>query len=59
MQRSILIVDDEKDMLQLLKRSLAPDLDCRIETTSSANQALKVLSEKQFDLVLGCQGRTR
>jgi DNA-binding NtrC family response regulator len=52
MQRSILIVDDEKDMLQLLKRSLAPDLDCRIETTSSANQALKVLSEKQFDLVL-------
>ena len=52
MRRSILIVDDEKDMLQLLKRSLAPDLDCRIETTSSANQALKVLSEKQFDLVL-------
>jgi len=52
MQRSILIVDDEKDMLQLLKRSLAPDLDCRIETTSSANQALKALSERQFDLVL-------
>ncbi len=52
MQRSILIVDDEQDMLQLLKRSLAPDLDCRIETTPSANQALKLLSEKQFDLVL-------
>jgi CheY-like chemotaxis protein len=28
--RRILIVDDEPDMLQLLKRSLEPDLDCSV-----------------------------
>jgi len=30
MQAKVLIVDDEPDMLHLLKRSLEPDLDCRI-----------------------------
>ena len=52
MPRNILIVDDESDMLQLLKRSLEPDLDCRIETAESAQQALARLSRDQFDLVL-------
>jgi DNA-binding NtrC family response regulator len=52
MDRSILIVDDERDMLQLLKRILEPDLKCRAETASSGEQALKVLTEQSFDLVL-------
>jgi DNA-binding NtrC family response regulator len=52
MKRDILIVDDEKDMLQLLKRSLAPDLNCRIETASSGREALKAISQSPFDLVL-------
>jgi len=52
MQRSILIVDDELDLLQLLRRSLGPDLNCRIETASSGKQALEILSHRQFDLVL-------
>ena len=52
MQRNILIVDDESDMLQLLKRSLEPDLGCRIETAESAQQALQELSRNPFDLVL-------
>ena len=52
MQRDILIVDDEQDMLQLLKRSLAPDLNCRIETASSGKEALKAISRSPFDLVL-------
>ena len=52
MQRQILIVDDERDMLQLLKRSLAPDLDCRIMTASSGTEALQSLSRNRFDLVL-------
>ena len=52
MQRNILIVDDEQDMLQLLKRSLAPDLNCRIETASSGKEALQAISRDPFDLVL-------
>ena len=52
MHRDILIVDDEQDMLQLLKRSLTPDLDCRIETASSGKEALRAISHHPFDLVL-------
>jgi DNA-binding NtrC family response regulator len=52
MKRSILIVDDEQDMLDLLKRSLEPDLDCRVTTATSGEEALKRLSTGAFDLVL-------
>jgi DNA-binding NtrC family response regulator len=52
MKRDILIVDDEKDMLQLLKRSLAPDLNCRIEIASSGKEAMEAISRSPFDLVL-------
>ncbi len=52
MGRTILIVDDEKDMLQLLKRSLEPDLKCEVSTAPSGQDALKLYNEKSFDLVL-------
>ena len=52
MQPSILIVDDEPDMLQLLKRSLEPDLDCRVDVTPSARAALDMLSNRPYDLLL-------
>ena len=52
MPKSILIVDDEADMLQLLKRSLEPDLDCITTTASSGRQALERLAEQTFDLIL-------
>ena len=52
MRKSILIIDDELDMLQLLKRSLEPELKCDIETAQSAKEALEILSERSFDLVL-------
>jgi len=52
MNRQILIVDDEMDMLQLLKRSLEPDLTCKVETALSGERALKLLERKIFDLVL-------
>ena len=48
----ILIVDDEPDMLELLKRSLEPDLNCRLSTAASAKSALRLFSEKSFDLAL-------
>ncbi len=49
---TILIVDDEPDMLRLLKRSLEPDLHCRVETESSPKQALQRVAAENFDLVL-------
>ncbi len=52
MKRTLLVVDDEKDMRQLLERSLAPDLDCKVVSAPSGEAALKLLSEKIFDLVL-------
>ena len=52
MKRRILVVDDEVDMLQLLKRSLAADLDCTVETASSGETALKRVAEGPLDLVL-------
>ena len=52
MRKSLLIIDDELDMLQLLKRSLEPELKCDIETAQSAKEALGVLAEQSFDLVL-------
>ena len=48
----ILVVDDEPDMLQLLKRSLEPDLQCRVVAEPSAEAALQRLSRQMFDLVL-------
>ncbi len=52
MKSTILIVDDEQDMLDLLKRSLEPDLNCRVETAASGEAALKRLTEDSFDLVV-------
>jgi DNA-binding NtrC family response regulator len=39
-------------MLHLLKRTLEPDLDCRVETVSSGKAALQRIEEDHFDLVL-------
>ena len=48
----ILIVDDEPDMLHLLKRSLEPELKCRVDVTPSARTAIQMLSQTPYDLLL-------
>jgi DNA-binding NtrC family response regulator len=48
----LLILDDEEDMLRLLKRSLSSDLACRVDTASDAYQALALLDRDHYDLVL-------
>jgi len=48
----LLIVDDEEDMLRLLKRSLSVDLGCEVQTAPNAYQALTLLEESPFDVVL-------
>ena len=52
MSITILVVDDEIDMQHLLKRSLEPALNCRVETASSGQIALDIISRTRFDLVL-------
>jgi len=52
MKRTILVVDDEQDMRELLQRSLEPDLNCRVATAGTGEAALKKLAETPFDLVL-------
>jgi len=52
MPETILVVDDELDMLNLLKRSLEPDLKCRVDTAPSAEEALKRLEVNNYDLIL-------
>jgi len=49
---NILVVDDEQDMLALLRRSLAPDLDCHVDTASSAETALEMIEKEPYDLIL-------
>jgi DNA-binding NtrC family response regulator len=52
MKDRLLIVDDEPDMLQLLKRSLEPDLGCDLLTAPSGEAALRILAAGRVDLVL-------
>ncbi len=52
MKHSILIVDDEPDMLRLLKRTLGADLNAKVETVESGERALLLLKKISFDLVL-------
>jgi len=52
MTPSLLIVDDEQDMLQLLRRSLESELDCKVQIASSGEVALQLLDTGIFDLVL-------
>ena len=52
MAQHLLIVDDEPDMLTLLKRSLEPELGCQIDTASSGEIAREMLQTTDYDLVL-------
>ena len=52
MSEHLLIIDDEPDMLKLLKRSLEPELNCRVDTASSGEAALEMIGSTTYDLVL-------
>ena len=52
MKPNILIIDDEPDMLQLLKRSLEPELKCRVVTVSSGESGIQLIAKQAFDLIL-------
>ncbi len=48
----ILVVDDEKDMTRLLKRSLEMEFDCRVSMAFSGESALPLLDQEPVDLML-------
>jgi DNA-binding NtrC family response regulator len=52
MKPSILVVDDETEFLLLLKRSLEPDLACKVISSDSGHKALKLLEEQNVDVAL-------
>lgn len=52
MQESVLIVDDEKDLVHGLERLLAQELDARILSAFSARDALHVVRNESIEVVL-------
>jgi len=52
LNEKILIIDDEPDMLELLRRSLASELDAEIICESKSRLALDLIKTRDFDLVL-------
>lgn len=51
-KNTILIVDDEKDLVNGLKRTLEPELDCEILTSENGRDALEVIGKNSVDIVL-------
>ncbi|MEW6258433.1 MAG: sigma-54 dependent transcriptional regulator [Thermodesulfobacteriota bacterium] len=52
MKPSLLIVDDERDMLKLLQRSVRTDIDCEIYTATDALAGLHVVETHPVDVAL-------
>ena len=51
-RETLLVVDDSEDMLELLRRTLEPELGCVVRTALSGGQALAMLDEELVDLAL-------
>jgi DNA-binding NtrC family response regulator len=51
-KRTLLIVDDEPDMVSLLRRSISSEVDWEIRTSLSAREAMQVMSRTAVDLML-------
>jgi len=49
---TVLIVDDEADLLLGLKRALGMELDCRLLTAENGAQALEILEKNPVDVIL-------
>jgi DNA-binding NtrC family response regulator len=50
--KNILIVDDEYEMIQSLKKILSLRNDFKISTEQDGNKAMSLVSKKQFDLIV-------
>lgn len=52
MTARILVVDDEKDMTRLLKRTLESEINCTVSMAFSGEMALNILENDVWDLVI-------
>jgi DNA-binding NtrC family response regulator len=52
MPARILVVDDEVDMLMLLRMIIEDNTGFKVETTNNPSEALKLFSKQEFDLVI-------
>ena len=52
MPQRILVIDDEVDMLMLLRMIIEDNTDYEVETTNSPSESIKLLKEKAFDLII-------
>ena len=52
MSASILVIDDELDMLMLLRMIIEDNTSYKVETTNSPSEGIKLFREKAFDLVI-------
>lgn len=52
MPEKILVIDDELDMLMLLRMIIEDNTDYEVETTNNPSEALKMVMENDYDLVI-------
>ncbi len=52
MSAKILVIDDEVDMLMLLRMIIEDNTNYEVETTNSPTEGIKLLKEEDFDLVI-------
>jgi len=52
MTEKILVIDDEMDMLMMLRMLIEDNTDHSVETTNNPSEGLKRLSGESFDLVI-------
>ena len=52
MPERILVIDDELDMLMLLRMIIEDNTDYEVETTNNPSEALKMVMENDYDLVI-------
>lgn len=52
MAERILVIDDELDMLMLLRMIIEDSTDYEVETTNNPSEGLKMLTERHYDLVI-------
>ena len=52
MPERILVIDDELDMLMLLRMIIEDNTDYEVDTTNNPSEALKMVMENDYDLVV-------
>jgi len=52
MPERILVIDDEVDMLTLVRMIIEDNTDYEVETTNGPSEGIKLLTEKNIDLVI-------